>query len=102
MKKLLMKDRLNNINITAKELRAICKEYEYNEQEHLMLDEGEDERPYLIKKAMTHLDKSDYIIFCLYMEYKSERKVASLLGCSRTPLHNNLAKTKEHIQSFLI
>ena len=47
-----MKDRLNNINITAKELRAICKEYEYNEQEHLMLDEGEDERPYLIKKAM--------------------------------------------------
>lgn len=96
-----MKDRINNLNITAKELKAICKEYEYNEQEHLMLDEGEDERPHLIKKAMTNLDKSDYIIFCLYMEYKSERKVASLLGCSRTPLHNNLAKTKEQIYNYL-
>lgn len=96
-----MKERLEKINITPKELRAICKEYEYNEQEHLMLDEGEDERPHLIKKAMTHLDKSDFIIFCLYMEFKSERKVASLLGCSRTPLHNNLAKTKEQLQSYL-
>lgn len=96
-----MKDRINNINITAKELKAICKEYEYNEEAHLMLDEGEDERPHLIKKAMTHLDKSDYIIFCLYMEYKSERKVASLLGCSRTPLHSAIVKTKEEIKEYL-
>lgn len=96
-----MKERLEKINITPKELRAICKEYEYDEQAHLLLDEGEDERPHLIKKAMTNLDQSDYIIFCLYMEYKSERKVASLLGCSRTPLHNNLVRTKEQIHSYL-
>ena len=96
-----MKDRLNNLNITAKELRAICKEYEYDEHAHLLLDEGEDERPHLIKKVMKNLDKSDFIIFCLYMEYKSERKVASLLGCSRTPLHNCLVKIKEQIQSYL-
>ena len=97
----MMKDRLHNINITPKELRAICKEYEYNEEEHLMLDEDEDERPFLIKKAMTHLDKSDFIIFCLYMEYKSERKVAALLGCSRTPLHTNLVKIKKEIKEHL-
>lgn len=96
-----MKDRLTNINITAKELRAICKEYEYDEEAHMLLDAGEDERPHLIKKAMTQLDKSDYIIFCLYMEYRSERKVANLLGCSRTPLHNNIAKTKEQIKNYL-
>lgn len=96
-----MKDRINNIKITAKELRAICKEYEYDKEAHLMLDEGEDERPFLIKRAMTHLEKSDFIIFCLYMEYKSERKVAQLLGCSRTPLHNNLVKTKEQIHNYL-
>lgn len=96
-----MKERLEKINITPKELRAICKEYEYDEQAHLLLDEGEDERPHLIKKAMTNLDQSDYIIFCLYMEYKSERKVASLLGCSRTPLHNNLVRTKEQIHNYL-
>lgn len=94
-----MKDRVDNIKIKPSELRAICKEYEYDEEAHL-LDEG-DERPHLIKKAMTKLDKSDYIIFCLYMEYKSERKVASLLGCSRTPLHNNLVKTKEQIWKYL-
>ena len=90
-----MKDRLNNINITAKELKAICKEYEYDAEAHLLSED--DERPFLIKKAMSKLDKSDYIIFCLYMEYKSERKVAQLLGCSRTPLHNNIVKTKEQI-----
>lgn len=96
-----MKDRINRINITPKELRAICKEYEYDEEAHLMLDEGEDERPFLIKKAMQKLDKSDYIIFCLYMEYKSERKVAQLLGCSRTPLHLLLTKVKKQIQDYL-
>lgn len=96
-----MKDRLEKINITAKELRAICKEYEYDEEAHLLLDEGEDERPHLIKKAMSTLDTPDFIIFCLYLEYKSERKVASLLGCSRTPLHNNLVKTKEQIYRCL-
>jgi hypothetical protein len=96
-----MKDRLNKINITAKELRDICKEYEYNEEAHLMLDEGEDERPHLIKKAMQQLDKSEFIIFCLYMEYKSERKVAQLLGCSRTPLHLLLTKVKKEIKDNL-
>lgn len=96
-----MKKRIGNIDITAKELKAICKEYEYDEEAHMLLDEGEDERPYLIKRAMSKLDKSDYIIFCLYMEYKSERKVASVLGCSRTPIHNELVKIKTKIKSYL-
>lgn len=96
-----MKDRIENIKITPKELKEICKEYEYDEQAHLMLDEGEDERPFIIKKIMATLDKSDFIIFCLYMEYKSERKVAALLGCSRTPLHVNITKTKEYIRKHL-
>lgn len=96
-----MKEKTQNIKITPKELKEICKEYEYDEEAHMLLDEGEDERPHLIKKAMTHLDRADYIIFCLYMEYKSERKVASMLGCSRTPLHNCLVKIKTKIKSYL-
>lgn len=96
-----MKDRLNNINITSQELKAICKQFEYNPHEHILLDEGEDERPFLIKKALSKLDKSDFIIFCLYMEYKSERKVASLLGCSRTPLHILLTNIKNEIHNHL-
>lgn len=96
-----MRDKIGNINITAKELKAICKEYEYSEEAHLLLDEGEDERPHLIKKAMSLLEKSEYIIFCLYMEYRSERKVASILNCSRTPIHNELDKIKKKIIKLL-
>lgn len=96
-----MKKRIGNIDITAKELKAICKEYEYDEEAHMLLDEGEDERPHLIKRAMSQLDKSDFIIFCLYMEYKSERKVASVLGCSRTPIHNELVKITQQIKTLI-
>ena len=90
----------DKINISKEELRKICKEYEYDEEAHMMADE-EDERPFLIKKAMRKLDKSDYIIFCLYMEYQSERKVASILGCSRTPIHLLLVKIKKQIKDLL-
>lgn len=96
-----MKRKIDSIDITAKELKAICKEYEYDKEAHLLLDEGEDERPHLIKKAMSQLDKSDFIIFCLYMEYKSERKVASVLHCSRTPIHNELVKIIQRIKELL-
>lgn len=92
-----MKERIGNIKITPKELKSICKEYEYNEEEHMLCDEGENETPHLIKRAMSYLDKADYIIFCLYLEYQSERKVADLLGCSRTPLHMLLVKIKKQI-----
>lgn len=96
-----MKKKIGSIDITAKELKAICKEYEYDEEAHLLLDEGEDERPFLIKKAMSKLEKSDFVIFCLYMEYKSERKVASVLNCSRTPIHNELVKITQRIKELL-
>lgn len=96
-----MKRKIGSIDITAKELKAICKEYEYDEEAHLLLDEGEDERPFLIKKAMSKLEKSDFVIFCLYMEYKSERKVASVLNCSRTPIHNELVKITQRIKELL-
>ena len=95
-----MKKKIDSIDITAKELKAICKEYEYDEEAHMLLDEGEDERPHLIK-AMSKLEKSDFIIFCLYMEYKSERKVASVLHCSRTPIHNELVKITQRIKKLL-
>lgn len=95
-----MKNRLENIKITKEELRVICKDYEYDENAHLMMEEG-DERPFIIKKIMQKLDKADFIIFSLYLEYGSERKVADLLGCSRTPLHNCLTKIKNQIKKHL-
>lgn len=92
---------MENINISTKELKRICKDYEYDEEAHKMMADDEDERPFLIKKAMRQLDKADFIIFCLYMEYQSERKVASLLGCSRTPTHNMIVRIKKQIKELI-
>lgn len=96
-----MKKRIENINITPKELKAICKEYEYKEEEYLMVDEDDNEYPILIKKALSEIDKADYIIFCLYMEYGSERKVADILNCSRTPINSTIKKVKRQIREKL-
>ena len=71
------------IQISKEEIIKICKEYEYDEEAHMMVDE-EDERPFLIKKAMAKLDRADFIIFCLYMEphknilyYKNYKRVSA-------------------------
>jgi hypothetical protein len=92
---------MENINITPSELRKICRDYYYDEEAHKMMADDEDERPYIIKRAMSKLDKSEFIIFCLYMEHQSERKVANLLGCSRTPCHNMIVKIKDKIKSLI-
>lgn len=83
------------INIDPKELKAICKEYEYDPD--IMNDE--DERVHELKYALSLLDRSDFIIFCLYMELQSERKVADILGCSRTPVSRTLKRIKEQIMT---
>lgn len=88
-----------NINITSKELKAICGEYTYDKEAHL-LEEG-DERPHLIKLALSQIDRADFIIWCLYMEFGSERKVANLLNCSRTPIHNCLERIKSKLKEKL-
>ena len=46
---------------------------------------------------MQSLEKSDQIIFSLYAEMESERKVAELLGVSRSPIHKIISKIKEEI-----
>lgn len=52
------------------------------------------------KNAMEKLDKSDQIIFCLYAELQSERKVAELLGVSRSPIHKILTKIRQQILEY--
>lgn len=79
--------------INPKELKAICKEYEFDEEEAIW----EEDRVYKIKKAMSELDRGDYILFCLYMELQSERKVAKQLGVSRTPINKAVKRIKNEI-----
>lgn len=86
-----------NIKITPRELQDICKEYEFDEEEAMW----EDERVWKIKKALSMLDKSDYIIYCVYLEVQSQRKLASLLGVSRTPIVRELRKIEERIKEIM-
>lgn len=91
-----MKDRSERIQIEPKELKAICKEYEYDDDPFC----DEDDRVHDLKHALSKLERSDYIIFCLYLEYQSERKVAEILGCSRTPVSRTLKRIKEEILRY--
>lgn len=79
------------INIKPTELRNIMSEYvpdQLNDSEEL----------YNIKQAIQTLPKSDQIIFILYTELESEKKVSDLLGVSRSPIHKVLSAIKKEIK----
>lgn len=65
-----------NIDITPDELHQIMKEYEYDPDPM----NNEDERSLEIKRAISKLPEADKIIWCLYMELGSSRKLGRLLG----------------------
>ena len=82
------KRRQTDLNITSSELRAICSQYECD----ILAD---DDDSYAVKKAMQSLDKSDFIIFCLYMELGTKTDVGKVLGISRVSasrIINNIEK----------
>jgi DNA-directed RNA polymerase specialized sigma subunit len=81
-------------NISSKELKNIMSEYEPD-----MLTDNED--VYNFKQAIQSLQKSDQIIFCLYTELESERKVAELLGVSRSPIHKLIVDIRKQITDYL-
>lgn len=47
-----------------------------------------------IKRAMNSLEDSDRIIFMLYCEYGSLRKVGKRLGCSHSIIYKNIRRIK--------
>ncbi len=81
------------IDITKQELKNIMEQFEPN----VLMD---DDEFYEYKEAMSHLDKSDQIIFALYAELQSERKVAELLGVSRSPIHKIITKIRQQILDY--
>ncbi len=80
----------NTIEIKPVELRNIMSQFEPD-----MLTDSEE--IYRYKEAIQNLEKSDAIIFSLYAELASERKVAELLGVSITPIHKTLTRIKKEI-----
>lgn len=78
------------ISITKNELKNIMEQFNPD-----MLTDSEE--IYRYKEAIQNLEKSDAIIFSLYAELASERKVAELLGVSITPIHKTLTRIKKEI-----
>ena len=79
-----------SIKLTPNEVKNICEQFTINENSKVYDSENE----YNMKKAMESLDKSDWIIMCLYAELQSERKLAEILGVSRTPIGKELKRIK--------
>lgn len=81
------------IDIKPQELRNILEQYKPD-----MLRDNED--LYKYKDALSQLEKSDQIIFSLYAELESERKVAELLGVSRSPIHKIITNIRKQILEY--
>lgn len=86
-----------DIKLTPNEVKNICEQFTINENSKVYDTENE----YRMKKAMEVLYKSDWIIMCLYAELQSERKLAEILGVSRTPIGRELKRIKEIIRKEL-
>ena len=82
------------IDITPDELHQIMKEYEYDPD----IMNNEDERSLAIKKAMTKIPEADKIIWCLYMELQSSRKLGVLLGnVSHSTILKEIGRIRDEI-----
>lgn len=84
----------NTIRISGTELKNIMSQFSMD----ILTDS---EQCYQMKKAVEKLNTSDKIIFCLYSELQSERKVADILGVSRSPIHKLLQNIKNQILTNL-
>ena len=81
------------VNITAQELRNICDQFKVND--------NDDDTTYAIKKAMEKLEKSDFIIYCLYLELGTKTDVGKILGISRVSASRIIKQIESHIKELI-
>lgn len=82
-----------DIRITGKEIKEILKEYEYNPD----IFNEEDERLSSAKKALGEISEADRIIYCLWLDLESSRKVGKILGVSHSTVLKELKRIKNEI-----
>lgn len=85
------------LKITSQEIRNICSQYKFTEDSKLI----DDDRSYSIKKAMDKLEKSDFIIYCLFMELGTKTEVAEVLGISRISATRIIKQIENHIRELV-
>lgn len=54
-----------------------------------------------LKKAMDELSDADRIIFVLYCEYGSLRKVGRILGVSHSIIYKNISRIKKQMYDYI-
>lgn len=55
----------------------------------------------LLKQALDNLSNADRIIFVLYAEYGSLRKVGKQLGVSHSIVYKNISRIKQEIYDYI-
>lgn len=87
----------SGIELSQDEVKAICREYRITDDDYLKLNDEQ----LTLKEAINSLSPSDYIIFCLYCELASERRLAKVLGLSRTPISRCLKDIRSKITEYI-
>lgn len=81
---------LNNINKVLNE---------YKPDESIWREYSED--MLLLKQAMNNLSDADRVIFVLYCEYGSLRKVGKKLGVSHSIIYKNITRIKREMYEYI-
>lgn len=81
---------LNNINVVMNE---------YKPDESIWRDYDDD--VLILKRAMDCLSDADRIIFVLYCEYGSLRKVGKQLGVSHSIIYKNIMRIKKKMYDYI-
>lgn len=83
--------------LTQKDVKPIIAEYRITDDDYLNLDDEQ----LKLKETINSLPDSDFIMWCLYCELASERKLAAMLGISRSPISKELRRIRETIKKRL-
>lgn len=84
---------MDTIKISPTELKAILKEYSYEED----IFTEDDPRVQTVKWALSQIPDADRIIFCLWLDQESSRKVGKILGVSHSTILKELKRIKKEI-----
>ena len=103
--KQFMGEKVDN-KLTSRELKAIVAEYTYEEDERfsdeLLPEPKRSDKEWETIRALNKVNKSDFIIYCLYLNYGSARRVGKLLGTSHAPVTRVLRRVEDEIMNEMI
>ena len=103
--KQFMGEKVDN-KLTSRELKAIVAEYTYDEDarfsDELLPEPKRSDKEWETIRALNKVNKSDFIIYCLYLNYGSARRVGKLLGTSHAPVTRVLRRVEDEIMNEMI